>query len=317
MPLALYHFHRSGLYGVGANIIAIPLTTFVIMPLEAAALAFEPLGLGAPFWWLCGISIDALLGLAHWVSSSRGAVALLPSMPTWAFAAMVTGGVWLCLWTRRWRMLGLVPVAIGGVAAALAPAPDLLITGDGRHLAVVNDGVPYILRDRAGDYVRKLLAEASGYDSDPELLEGQATSDCSRDACVALLRHGPAEWRLLATRSAYRIDWADLTSACAASDIVISDRRLPRGCRPRWLRLDTDALKRTGGLAIYLGKRPWVDSVTDRVGAHPWRETALNNALSSPRAAPGFAPAGGRSAGPRNCGWRDRAGSCFPRGGRS
>jgi ComEC/Rec2-related protein len=42
MPLALYHFHRSGLYGVGANIIAIPLTTFVIMPLEAAALAFEP-----------------------------------------------------------------------------------------------------------------------------------------------------------------------------------------------------------------------------------------------------------------------------------
>jgi competence protein ComEC len=30
MPLALYHFHRSGLYGVGANIIAIPLTTFVI-----------------------------------------------------------------------------------------------------------------------------------------------------------------------------------------------------------------------------------------------------------------------------------------------
>ena len=47
MPLALYHFHRSGLYGVGANIIAIPLTTFVIMPLEAAALALDPIGIAS------------------------------------------------------------------------------------------------------------------------------------------------------------------------------------------------------------------------------------------------------------------------------
>ena len=51
MPFALYHFHRSGLYGVGANIIAIPLTTFVIMPLQALALLLDPLGIAAPAWW--------------------------------------------------------------------------------------------------------------------------------------------------------------------------------------------------------------------------------------------------------------------------
>jgi len=272
MPLALYHFHRSGLYGVGANIIAIPLTTFVIMPLEAAALALDPLGIAAPFWWLCGRSIDALLGVAHSVASMRGAVALLPSMPAWAFGLMVGGGIWLCLWTTRWRLFGLVPVAAGAIAAALAPAPDLLITGDGRHLAVVEHGVPFILRDRAGDYVRSLLAEASGYDSDPDILDNQPSSDCSRDACVALLRHGHEEWRLLATRSAYRIDWAAFTSACASADIVVADRRLPRGCHPRWLKLDSEALRRTGGLAIYLGKRPRIDSVGSRVGNHPWSE---------------------------------------------
>ena len=274
MPLALYHFHRSGLYGVGANIIAIPLTTFVIMPLEAAALALDPIGIAGPFWWLCGRSIDVLLGIAHVVGSAKGAVTLLPSMPQWAFGAMVGGGIWLCLWTTRWRLLGLVPVAIGAFGAALAPSPDLLITGDGRHLAVVDRGTPYILRDRAGDYVRSLLAEASGYDSDPELIDGQTASDCSRDACVALVRNGSAEWRLLATRSAYRIDWAAITGACASSDIVVSDRRLPKACQPRWLRLDSDTLRRTGGLAIYLGKTPRVDSVADRVGEHPWRETA-------------------------------------------
>ena len=274
MPLALYHFHRSGLYGVGANIVAIPLTTFVIMPLEALALVLDPIGIATPFWWLCGLSIDALLALAHEVGSAKGAVALLPSMPQWAFAAMVGGGIWICLWTTRWRLLGLAPIALGAFGAALAPTPDLLITGDGRHLAVVDDGVPYILRDRTGDYVRSLLAEASGYDSDPQLIEGQLASDCSRDACVALVRHGSAQWRLLATRSSYRIDWNAITKACASADIVVSDRRLPRACQPRWLRLDSRTLSRTGGLAIYLGKRPWVESVAERVGEHPWRETA-------------------------------------------
>jgi competence protein ComEC len=272
MPFALYHFHRSGLYGVGSNIIAIPLTTFVIMPLEAAALALDPLGIAAPFWWLCGRSIDALLGLAHVVGSMKGAVALLPAMPAWAFGLMVCGGIWLCLWTQRWRLLGLIPTAVGAVAAALAPTPDLLITGDGRHLAVVENGVPFILRDRAGDYVRGLLAEASGYDSDPDILDNQPASDCSRDACVALVRRGKDEWRLLATRSAYRIDWSDFTAACASADIVVADRRLPRGCRPRWLKLDSTILQRTGGLAIYLGSRPHIDSVAEHIGDHPWRQ---------------------------------------------
>src|SRR3546814_7947867 len=49
MPIALFHFHKAGLYGALANVVAIPLTTFVIMPFEALALLFDSVGLGAPF----------------------------------------------------------------------------------------------------------------------------------------------------------------------------------------------------------------------------------------------------------------------------
>jgi len=271
-PMALFHFHRAGLYGTFANIIAIPLTTFVIMPTEAAALALDLVGWGKPLWWACGASIDGLLRLAHTVSSSTGAVALMPSMPPWAFGLMMAGGVWICLWNTRLRLVGLIPFAIGAAGAALAPSPDLLITGDGMHLAVVDNGTPLLLRDRAGDYVRSLVAEASGFDGDPGALGSRPYSSCSNDACVAVVRKGAAEWRLLATRSVYPIDWATLTSACADADVVVSDRRLPRGCKPRWLKLDAQALRRTGGLAIYLGSSPRVDSVADRVGSHPWAE---------------------------------------------
>ena len=275
IPMALFHFHRSGLYGVAANIVAIPLTTFVIMPLEAGALLLDALSLGWPLWLLCGIAIDALLWIAHTVSAAKGAVAMLPSMPGWSFGLMVAGGLWLCLWQTRLRLLGIAPFFAGALGAALSPAPDLLLTGDGRHLAIVGDGgTPYMLRDRAGDYIRDLLAEASGFDGDPVELGSRPFSVCSNDACVALIPKAGSEWRLLATRSSNRVDWSRLTQACAAADIAVSDRWLPRSCSPRWLKLDRQALARTGGLAIYLGGQPRIDSVSNRVGAHPWADAA-------------------------------------------
>jgi competence protein ComEC len=283
IPLALFHFHRSGLYGVGANILAIPLTTFVIMPLEAGALLLDVAGWGAPLWYLCGAAIDALLRLAHGVASASGAVVLMPSLPGWAFGLMVTGGLWLCLWNTRVRMLGLVPVLVGAMGALFAPSPDLLVSGDGKHLALIRDGTPLLLRDRAGDFVRHLFAEASGFDGDPGALGARPYSDCTRDACVAAIRDSGRVWRVLATRSAYRIEWETVTRACADADVVVSDRRLPRGCTPRWLKLDREALERSGGLAIGFGDHPWLDSVADHLGEHPWAETSVRP-RSTPRA---------------------------------
>lgn len=275
IPFALYHFHRAGLYGIGANLVAIPLTTFVIMPLEAGALLLDAFGLGAPLWLLTGLAIDALLWLAHAVANARGAVATLAAMPGSAFAAMVAGGLWLSLWTSRVRLLGLAPFAIGAISAALAPAPDLLVTGDGRHLAVIaSDGIPRVLRNRTGDFMRGIFAESFGFDGEPEILEEAPFAACSRDACVAEIARNGRSWRVLATRSSARIDWADLVKACRSADISVSERWLPRGCGPKWLKLDRKSLARTGGVAIYLGARPRVDTVSQRVGRHPWATNA-------------------------------------------
>ncbi len=271
IPFALYHFHKAGLYGIAANLVAIPLTTFVIMPLEAGALLLDAIGLGEPLWYFAGLSIDLLLWIAHTVAGASGAVATLAAMPGWAFGMMIAGGLWLCLWRTRARLAGLIPFAVGAAAAAAAPAPDLLVTGDGKHLAVVAfDGTPRILRNRTGDFMREVLAESSGFDGEPEFLEDAAFAGCSHDACVADLARGGRSWRLLATRSSAWLEWEAMISECERADIAVSDRRLPRGCNPKWLKLDREALAKTGGLAIYLREGPRVVTVAERVGEHPW-----------------------------------------------
>jgi len=196
---------------------------------------------------------------------------MLAAMPSWAFGAMVIGWLWLCLWTTRLQLLGAVPFLIGAIGAAASSTPDLLVTGDGRHVAVVApDGRPLLLRDRSGDFMLSLMSEASGFDEGPGFLSEAPTGSCSRDACISVVHKGDREWRLLATRSFQRIDWGPLVQACRDADIVVSERWLPRGCTPRWLKLDRKALEATGGISVYFGAQPRVETVADRLGSHPW-----------------------------------------------
>jgi competence protein ComEC len=270
-PVALFHFHQAGLYGALANIVAIPLTTFVIMPFEALALLFDPGGLGAPFWWVAGQALELLLALAHGVAAMPGAVALVPAVSAGAFLLVLAGLLWLALWRHRWRWWGAAPLAAGTLLALATSPPDLLVTGDGKHLAVRTPGGQLaLLRPRAGEYVRDLLAELAGVEPRFVEVEHAAGGACSDALCVYELAGDGRQWRVLATRSRDLVRWDEMIAACAAADIVVSDRTLPAACRPRWLKADRAMLRESGGLAFALRGTPAVTSVRDLVGRHPW-----------------------------------------------
>lgn len=269
MPIAAYHFHKAGLYGALANIVAIPWTTFVVMPLEVLALLLDAVGLGAPLWWLVTQAIAALLWLAHLVAAAPGAVSAVPVMPDAAFTLIVAGGLWLALWQTGWRCWGLLPLAVGIGWALATPSPDLLVTGDGRHAAVRTPAGLALLRDRTGDYMRATLGETGGATGEPYLLSEMPGVRCTADLCLAHID----QWRVAMTRSAYLVLVDELVALCRTVDIVVSERRLPRTCRPRWLRLDRPMLAHTGGVAVNVaqGRIVTVRSPSDR---HPWRVPA-------------------------------------------
>jgi len=277
-PIALYHFHRSGIYGSIANMIAIPLTTFIIMPAGAIGLLLDSLGCGRPFWWLAAMAIKLLLYIAKYVAERPGSVASLPNMPDFAFAMMLASGLWMCLWRSKARWLAVPVFVVGASWAAAAPSPDLLITGDGRHVALRTGNGMALLRSRTGDYVRDMISTLS---ASPELgdLDRLPTARCNADLCLADVVRGERRLRLLATRSPYLIPWREMIAACAQADIVVSDRRLPPGCTPRWLKADRTLLKQTGGLAISFD--PLVIRRVRRMrDDHPWMEI---NPASYPR----------------------------------
>lgn len=275
-PIALFHFHQAGMLGSLANLVAIPLTTFIVMPFEALALLMDGIGrafgigLGAPAWWVVEHSLRLLLFVAHAVAAQPYAVALLPTFGAGAFALVIAGGLWCLLWRTRARWLGTVTIAAGLLLMLSARPPDVLVTGDGRHVAIrTAAGDMALLREKAGDYVRDTLSESAGYDRELLAMTALRQARCSEDLCAVTVTHGNRAWRVLTTRSQNMVDVPVLAKECAAADIVISERWLPRTCLPRWLKIDKAMLRRTGGVAIDL-KNGSVRAVRAPGDAHPW-----------------------------------------------
>lgn len=275
MPIGLFHFHRAGVYGALANVIAIPLTTFVTMPLTALALALDTLGLGKPVWWLTGQSIEFMLALARWTASRPGAVTLLPAMGAGSIALFAAGGLWLALWRGRVRLLGLLPVLLGAASLATLRAPDVLISGDGRHVGITGesgDALLVLREGRAGgkgSFANENLTELAGMRGEVRALADWPGARCSREFCALELRRAGRDWRLLIARGQDRVEERNLAAACERADVVVADRWLPRSCRPAVLKADRALLSRTGGLALDL-ENGRLRSVAQGQGEHGW-----------------------------------------------
>jgi competence protein ComEC len=232
---------------------------------------FDTIGAGAPFWWLAGKSLELLLALAHWTAGMPGAVTMMPEMGEGAFALFVLGGLWLALWRGRVRLLGLVPAMIGLTLLAQVRAPDLLISGDGRHVGITGEaeGELLVLRDSKSDYTRDNLTETAGMSGTLRTLDDWPGAHCTEGYCAVTLRRGGRDWQLLLARGKTLVPERALASACERADVVVSERYLPWSCKPRWLRADRGMLEQSGGLTIDL-ERGRIRSVAEDEGRHGW-----------------------------------------------
>jgi len=194
----------------------------------------------------------------------------VPQMGYGTLALFVAGGLWLALWRGWARLWGFLPAAMATVLLLATPVPDLLISADGRHVGISGeDRQLLMLRDSRSSYALDNLTELAGFDGEPLPLAEHPAAQCSPEFCVMTLERGGREWSVMMSRNREFVTERALAAACERSDIVVSDRWLPRSCRPRWLRADRRMLAETGGLAITLADQR-VTTVAQMQGKHGW-----------------------------------------------
>ena len=135
LPFAAAGFGQIQIYYVLANLIAVPVTVLVVMPMAVAALLLMPFGAAFPALWLMGKGITVILWIARLVSALPAAVVAWPPTPAWGLIAVGFGIAALGLMQGRVRLVGLLPLALGLAAPFLAASPDFVVARDGRAVA--------------------------------------------------------------------------------------------------------------------------------------------------------------------------------------
>jgi competence protein ComEC len=183
-PFAIQHFNRVSLYGLPANLLLEPLSSFIIMPALALGAVLQLFGAGGPLLGLAGWGIDRMLALAHMTASAPGAMTTIASAPALALPAAFIGILWLCLWRGPLRWLGL-PLALAVTLWPRLPTRTIWAASNGSNAAVYAGGRPVLLRPGTGLFAAQLWMRRYGFElpAGPDE-DHDAMFDCDRRSCA-------------------------------------------------------------------------------------------------------------------------------------
>lgn len=254
MPFAAYQFGQVQPYWILANILAVPLTAFWVMPAGIAALFLMPLHLAALALVPMGWGISAILWLIAIISAWPDAMLRVPPMPAAAILCYAAGLAWLCIWRTRLRLAGLAPMVLAMALYSLARPPDILVSPDARLFALHSPtGITLFRAPKASAYI---LGQWGG------IWPGQAFTPLDISTCNGAVCTLPQALLLTA-----------VPAACPDAPIILSPVPLRGSCdgHNSTIVIDRFTTYRQGAIAIWLGgKHPEIQTDRTDQGSRPW-----------------------------------------------
>lgn len=263
-PYAAFAFNRFAAFSLLANLAAMPVFALWIMPWSVLALALVPFGAEGLALAPMGAGIEILLAIARAVAGWPGAVIGVPAAPSAALVLVTLGGLWLCLWRRRWRLAGLGAIAAGLALALMAQRPDVLVDGEGKLVAMRgSDGALILSSGRPARFAAEVWRRRNGELGPARLARTSEEAACDALGCVFAPPGRP--------RVAFATDARALDDDCRRADIVISAVPVGR-CPAARLVIDRFDLWRGGAHALWFEEDGTIRlrNVAAARGARPW-----------------------------------------------
>ncbi len=216
-PFAIQHFNRVAVFGLPANLVTEPLSTFVIMPFLAIGTVLETVGLGGWALKIAGLGIDAMIAGSVWVASLPHATMTISSAPQMALPIAFLGILFVCLWKGNFRWLG-VPAALAVVLWPRPEAPLAWFDSEGGTAAIRRGEDAVLMRPDARLFAAELWARRRGLalPEDP-MAARTAAFDCKGQSCRATYAEGlrVSVWWTIRRPTPQALD-----ALCRSSDVL-------------------------------------------------------------------------------------------------
>ena len=280
-PIGAYHFHKGQLYSVLANLIAVPVCNFLVMPAALLTFLAMPFGLEALPLWIMVQGIDVMTWCARTVADLPGAVVHITAFSALSFALMIFGMLWLCLWRENWRFCGIFFIACGLFTAPLRSRPDILIAEGGRLVAIrgPDDRLAAVPEHRRMfEWKRWLEYDGGAIPAATAAPQADRFFQCDPAGCIAK-RKG---LYIAVSKSP-----ASLGDDCRRAHFLILSYPKPAACQPASGVIDFWQLRDGGTHAVTIGTAGalHITRVEDYRGNRPWTQNSQRLARRKKRKA--------------------------------
>lgn len=267
-PFAIQHFNRVSTWGLFANLVVAPISSFLMMPGLALGAALTPFGLGQAPLEVAGWSIGLMNQVAATAAGAPAAQVVIPSAPDWVLPASFLGLLFVCLWRGPLRWAGL-PLALAILWAPRPAAPDVWVSADGAAVAVREGRESVLLRPDVKLFGAELWSRRRGLT--PLISEPARDTrfECDRWSCLpkaeAPVRLAAA-WNLKRPLKAGRLE-----ALCTGADVVILRNSFkPESCAAPLVLTGAD-FAAGGSAELYRQGSGWrVVWAQDQRGRRPW-----------------------------------------------
>ena len=270
-PIIGYHFGRISMLGIFANLVAIPVMAFWVMPWIVLTLALIPLGLSELSLAAMKPGLTILLQTAELVAEQDWGLWYVSGLDMLAVVLASLALAWIIIWRDKAMIWPVIPVVLTAIVfQGMHEEPEVLISGD-RESWAVYDPDAEILHVSNGLRGFQKDIWMSRFGIRPEH-EARRVKACDNDPCyLDITKSGTASPIILAGNI------ANPFYACRNVDIVVNQQAdLPETCHDSGARLvvDDDVLWWQGGAAINLpvsaGRQPRITTVREDSGNWPW-----------------------------------------------
>lgn len=265
-PFSIYHFQQFANYGLLANLLAVPITSFVVMPAALLAYVLMPLGLEGPVLWLMGQGLSGMLWVSHTISNLPHAVWNPPAWPVTALIAFALSGIFVCLLQGWGKLLAMVPLLAGFVFVLSWKQPDIMVSATGKLIAVrMADDQVYVSSLRADKFVAEVWIRLLGHGMEKPRSFKVSPLSCDEWGC---------RYEFEGRKVALSFHAGGHAEDCRWADIMIADDPVRLKKCGAGKVIDRFDLWRSGAHALWLEDMR-VESVGQHHGIRPW--TVSNN----------------------------------------
>jgi competence protein ComEC len=149
-PFVLFFFHVNPNYSLLANLLAVPITTFILMPSAVLAIILMPLKLDYLAWKLMDFAINAITYVANFIEPLPYASWYFGHLEEGVIICYTLAFMIFCVGKYRVKIIGIILLIVSTILILLTPKADMIIDSKTKIYAVNIDGELTISSDKLG-----------------------------------------------------------------------------------------------------------------------------------------------------------------------